>query len=739
MLLQHSEEGEVKGRLALAIIIMSLIAACGGGEGATPTPGASPVTSATRAFEATAPPTATPTATPSPPLPSAAVLTLPPAQATLGDTWTRPADGMTMVYVPGGAFQMGADEHDPDAVAGELPQHTVRLDGFWIDQTEVTNGQFVDFLNDHGNADLHGSKMIVLDHGYTRVSQSGDRFVTPDSAFHRPVVMVTWHGAAAYCEWAGGRLPTEAEWEYAARGPEGNLYPWGDAPPTCDLANYGTCSSVPSQVGSRPDGASWCGALDLAGNVWEWVGDWFGPYPDSVQENPTGPGSGEVPVLRGGGWHSPRWEVRTAYRQHELPKIGFNGCVGFRCVVTHLTGSPTSAPTATAMPRATDTPEPTCTPTPPPTDTPEPSNTPTAGSPSASQAFIRTGQKLGTARSWDVALGDVDSDGDLDALVANDGLDNQGSALWLNDGQGSFAASSQTLGSSWSVALGDVDGDGDLDALTTFDQSAEVWLNSGGTQAGTPGIYTHGGQSLDCHADCFLFALGDLDSDGDLDAFLGTRSANLLWLNDGAGLFRDSGQRLGDIFTIAASVGDLDGDGDQDVLSGGWQGAVETWINDGAGALTYLEQSQLGSWGHIHRLALGDLDGDGDLDAFATVASGDPSQVWFNDGSGLFVTKQRIPTSLTHDVSLGDIDGDGDLDALIAVGNMEVAGGSKALLNDGSGHLSRASFDMGRAFCSSVALGDLDGDGDLDAFVTHTHWLDNTPGKPNRVWLNQLP
>jgi formylglycine-generating enzyme required for sulfatase activity len=112
---------------------------------------------------------------------------------------------------------------------------------------------------------------------------------------------------------------------YAARGPEGNLYPWGNAPPSCDLANYGDCSRVLVRVGSRPAGVSWCGALDLAGNVWEWVNDWFGPYSDLPQENPTGPTSGDVPVLRGGGWHSPRWEIRATYRQHEVPASGFNG------------------------------------------------------------------------------------------------------------------------------------------------------------------------------------------------------------------------------------------------------------------------------------------------------------------------------------------------------------------------------------------------------------------------------
>jgi serine/threonine-protein kinase len=220
---------------------------------------------------------------------------------------------------------MGSAKDDPESAPDERPLHMVRLDSFWIDQTEVTNAQYVQFLNEQGNSSVQGTKMIVLDQGYTQISQAGDRFVTTETARDRPVVMVTWHGAAAYCEWAGGRLPTEAEWEYAARGPDGNLYPWGDAPPTCDLANYGECSRVLVRAGSRPAGASWCGALDMAGNVWEWVVDWFGSYSGLTQENPTGPASGDVPVLRGGGWHSPRRELRAAYRQHEIVAAGYNG------------------------------------------------------------------------------------------------------------------------------------------------------------------------------------------------------------------------------------------------------------------------------------------------------------------------------------------------------------------------------------------------------------------------------
>ena len=327
-------------RLFLASV---LLAACGGGQ--TPSPEPTPVAAATAS--ATSPPAPTPTPaapgepvtpipedtpratgrsdTPTPPPGLPASRGASDGFPALGDTWVRTADGMAMVYVPGGTFPMGSPEDDPEALSDEQPQHLVTLDSFWIDRTEVTNAQFVQFLNGHGNTGPGRARMIVLDQGYTQISQAGDPFVTTAAALERPVVMVTWHGAAAYCQWAGGRLPTEAEWEYAARGPQGNRYPWGNGAPTCELANHGTCTGVPLQVGSHPVGASWCGALDMSGNVWEWVNDWFAPYADLPQGNPTGPTAGDVPVLRGGGWHSPPWEVRAAYRQHELRATGFNG------------------------------------------------------------------------------------------------------------------------------------------------------------------------------------------------------------------------------------------------------------------------------------------------------------------------------------------------------------------------------------------------------------------------------
>ncbi len=323
------------GRLGSLLLTLWLIGSCGPANPATLPHEAAAATTlpAVRATNASPPPTPTTSTEPVAPATEEVVEhdATPPGTSDNDrfpepvESRIRPVDGMAMVYVPGGTFPMGSTEDDAEANPDEMPRHMVTLDGFWIDQNEVTNAQFAEFLNQHGSSSPQGTRMIALDEGYVQISQHGDEFVTTKAALDRPVVMVTWHGAAAYCQWAGGRLPTEAEWEYAARGPEGNHYPWGSEPPTCDLANHGTCVGVPVDVGSRPAGASWCGALDMAGNVWEWVSDWFSPYQDLPQANPTGPATGKVPVLRGGGWHSPPWELRATCRQHEIRAIGFNG------------------------------------------------------------------------------------------------------------------------------------------------------------------------------------------------------------------------------------------------------------------------------------------------------------------------------------------------------------------------------------------------------------------------------
>ncbi|MCK4315122.1 MAG: SUMF1/EgtB/PvdO family nonheme iron enzyme [Anaerolineae bacterium] len=225
---------------------------------------------------------------------------------------TRSADDMVMVYVPGGTFQMGSDESDSDAANHEFPQHPVTLDGFWIDQTEVTNAQYA---------------LCVADGGCDESSCASNDDYNGDD---HPVVGVSWQNADAYCKWAGGRLPTEAEWEYTARGEEGYIYPWGNDAPTCERAQFGDCSGRAVPVGSLPDGASWCGALDMAGNVWEWTANWYGDYPSGAQTNPTGPTDGNFKVLRGGGWSIDWGNVRAANRGSAAPLYRDPG-IGFRC------------------------------------------------------------------------------------------------------------------------------------------------------------------------------------------------------------------------------------------------------------------------------------------------------------------------------------------------------------------------------------------------------------------------
>jgi len=277
------------------------------------------------------------------------------------DTWVRPTDDMVMVYVPTGEFEMGSDDDDvnyavqlcneyrDDCERGwfedELPVHTVALNAFWIDRTEVTNAQFVAFLNEQGNREEGGVTWLDLEDGDCLIEQVDGEFRSKGGYADHPVIDVSWYGAAAYCEWAGARLPTEAEWEYAARGPENWVFPWGhDFDGTkvnyCDAScergwadeavDDGYALTAP--VGSFSMGASWCGALDLAGNVWEWVADWYDEdyYERSPSENPPGPQEGELRVLRGGAWFSSPGIVRSAARDWYLPDYRYD-IFGFRC------------------------------------------------------------------------------------------------------------------------------------------------------------------------------------------------------------------------------------------------------------------------------------------------------------------------------------------------------------------------------------------------------------------------
>ena len=242
--------------------------------------------------------------------------------------------------------------------------------------------------------------------------------------------------------------------------------------------------------------------------------------------------------------------------------------------------------------------------------------------------FADSGQSLGSGYSLDVALGDLDGDGDLDAFVANtSGEANKG---WTNDGSGAFTDSGQSLGSALSknVALGDLDGDGDLDAFVANDGSPatkgnKVWTNDGS------GTFTDSGQSLGSTSSQNV-ALGDLDGDGDIDAFVATANAgNEVWTNDGSGTFTDSGQSLGSASTIGVALGDLDGDGDLDAFFADFN-PNNVWANDGSGTFTDSGQS-LGSV-NSYAVTLGDLDGDGDLDAFVVNTTNEANKVWLGQG-----------------------------------------------------------------------------------------------------------
>ena len=241
-----------------------------------------------------------------------------------------PIDGMQMLYVPAGGFIMGGD-----AYFEERPVHSVILDAFWIDQTEVTNAMFALFLTDWGNRGEGGAPWLDIEDEDSRIHFVGGSWRADQTYENHPVAEVTWYGANAYCAWVGRRLPTEAEWEKAARGITGNIFPWGNNNPTAQLLNFNDSVGNTTEVGSYPDGISPLGAQDMAGNVWEWVADRYSRtyYSNSPLENPVGPETGFFRVLRGGGWNSRDTFVRSIHRNRGAPTISHD-FVGFRCAMS---------------------------------------------------------------------------------------------------------------------------------------------------------------------------------------------------------------------------------------------------------------------------------------------------------------------------------------------------------------------------------------------------------------------
>lgn len=234
-----------------------------------------------------------------------------PAELPIGSAQVSEIDGMVSLIVPSGEFIMGSDSPG----ASSYPKHSVFLNSFWIDATEVTSAMY---------------RLCVESRMCKIPNQS---YLFDDSRYdQRPIVFVSWYDAETYCNWAGRRLPSEAEWEKAARGIDGRVYPWGDGINN-EFSNYENNLGYLTDVGSFPKGISLYGAFDMSGNAWEWVIDWYDPnyYSISPVNNPLGPNSGDTKVVRGGSWASASADVSSLHRGASDPKAAGDR-IGFRCV-----------------------------------------------------------------------------------------------------------------------------------------------------------------------------------------------------------------------------------------------------------------------------------------------------------------------------------------------------------------------------------------------------------------------
>ncbi len=234
-----------------------------------------------------------------------------------------------MIAIPAGTFTMGRDDGPDD----ERPAHTVTLPAFQIDRVPVTNAQFAEFLNARSHSTAKGERLYDYDDNDARIHQVAGKYVADRGYENHPVVEPSWLGARDYCTWRGKRLPTEAEWEKAARGTDGRKYPWGNTAPERSRAQFGMRFNDTAPVENFAAGASPYGVLGMAGNAWEWVASAYRPYlyrADDGREDLT---PGPVRATRGGGHDSPAEEITTTQRGRNLsrnPRAGHHN-ISFRC------------------------------------------------------------------------------------------------------------------------------------------------------------------------------------------------------------------------------------------------------------------------------------------------------------------------------------------------------------------------------------------------------------------------
>ena len=247
-----------------------------------------------------------------------------------GETMVSSVDGMTLIYIPAGQFQMGSSAGNED----ETPVHAVSLDGYWLDSTEVTQEMFTAFLNASGNQFEGGVSWLNPSEPFVWIDEQDSTWQVRPEMQRQPIVGVSWYGANAYCAWAGRQLPTEAQWEYAAKGINAYRFPWGNDTLDCNHARYAGCGTSPVNVDSLPLGLNEYGVYGLAGNVAEWLNDRYAAdyYEESPVLNPTGPSNGYYRVVRGGFWASSYIGLQTSHRDWAGADVRDSG-IGFRCAL----------------------------------------------------------------------------------------------------------------------------------------------------------------------------------------------------------------------------------------------------------------------------------------------------------------------------------------------------------------------------------------------------------------------